>query len=337
MCFLAILPWLLISLPADAGTTAIIDQARATDRLHALLVLRDGETVVEHVQGGKGLDQPANLKSVSKTVLSLLVGLAIERGLIEGVDQPLSELLGPRFPAAATPGSERISVAHALSLQAGLQSTSGRNYGRWVQSTDWVAHVLTRPMVDRPGGRMIYSTGPSHLLSAALMEVSGRSSRALARDWLAGIGVALGYWPNDPQGVAFGGNDMHISPHDLARIGELYRQGGVLDGRRVLPEAWVDASWTAYGTSPWSGDDYGYGWFITRLAGQAAYYGRGYGGQALFVLPEAGLTVVVVSDPNPPSSGGRQFRQVRELVALVAQTLDAEDGTDRAGSQGLTR
>ncbi|OAB62540.1 6-aminohexanoate hydrolase [Leptolyngbya valderiana BDU 20041] len=311
---------------AHADNDAIIDQARATDRLHALLVLKDGESVVEHVQGGDGLDRPANLKSVSKTVLSLLVGMALERGLLESVDQPLTGLLGARVPAGATPGSDRITVAHALSLQAGLQSTSGRNYGRWVQSPDWVAHILTRPMVDRPGGRMIYSTGPSHLLSAALMEAGGRSSSALARDWLGGIGVSLGYWPTDPQGVAFGGNDMHISPRDLARIGELYRQGGVLDGERVLPEAWVDASWTAYGTSPWSGDDYGYGWFITRLAGQPAYYGRGYGGQALFVLPEADLTVVVISDPNPPSSGGRQFQQVRDLVATIARTLGDPSG-----------
>jgi len=336
LSLLALFAGLVLTPSVDAGNPAIIDQARSTDRLHALLVLHHGETVVEHVQGGDGLDQPANLKSVSKTVLSLLVGLAIERGLIERVDQSLVELLGPRFPVRATPGSEQITVAHALSLQAGLQSTSGRNYGRWVQSADWVAHVLTRPMVDRPGGRMIYSTGPSHLLSAVLMEVSGRRSAALARDWLAGIGVSLGYWPSDPQGVAFGGNDMHISPRDLARIGELYRQRGVLDGERLLSEAWVDASWTAYGTSPWSNDDYGYGWFITRLADQTAYYGRGYGGQALFVLPDAGLTIVVISDPNPPSPGGRQFRQVRDLVATIARTLDEVPGLG-ASRAGLAR
>ena len=317
---------LLITGPALAqqsfDSASILNQAKATDRLHAVLVLEDGESVLEHVQGGDGLDQPANLKSVSKTILALLIGLAIDRGLIDQVHQPLVEILGTRFPRNATPGSDDITVAHALSLRAGLQSTSGRNYGRWVQSINWVNHVLTRPMVDRPGGRMIYSTGPSHLLSAALMEASGHSSRATAGRWLGELGVSLGYWPNDPQGVGFGGNDMHISPRDLARIGELYRQGGMLDGERKLSQKWVEASWTAYGTSPWSGDDYGFGWFITRIADQQVYYGRGYGGQALFVVPNSGLTVVMTSDPNPPSPGGRHFARLRALLALIIQNLE---------------
>ena len=307
---------LLLTQSTQAAIQDIVDQAERTERLHALLVLADGEVVLEHVQAGDGLDRSANIKSVSKTVMSLLIGLAIERELIDSVDQPLANILGERFPDSATPGSERITVAHALSLRAGLQSTSGRNYGAWVQSGNWIEHVLTRPMADRPGGRMIYSTGPTHLLSAALVEAGGRSSRAIAEDWLSELGVTLGFWPADPQGVGFGGNDMHISPRDLARIGELYRLDGMLNGRRVLSAEWISASWTAYGTSPWSGDDYGFGWFITTLAGERAYYGRGYGGQALFVLPDSELTIVITSDPNPPSSG-RHFASIRDLVLAI--------------------
>ena len=312
--YLALIVLVVLSGPLRAANEQLIDRARSIDRLHSLLVMRNGQPVLEHVQAGPGLDRPANLKSVSKTIMALLVGLAIDRGLIADVDQPLADLLASRFPEAATPGSDQITVGHALSLRSGLQSTSGRNYGRWVQSENWVRHALTRPMVDRPGGRMIYSTGPSHLLSAALMEVSGQPSRTVARRWLADLGVSLGFWPTDPQGIGFGGNDMHISPRDLARIGELYRQGGVLEGKRLLPEAWVEASWTAYGTSPWSGDDYGYGWFITEIADHRAYYGRGYGGQALFVVPSSRLTIVMTSNPAPPSPGGRHFRRLRQLV-----------------------
>ena len=316
----------MLLLPAgraqDRTWQPVIEQARDNQRLHALLVLQHGEIVLEHVQGGSGLSQPANIKSVSKTVLSLLVGMALERGMIESVDQPLAELLGDRFPGSATPGAETISVADALSLRAGLQSTSGRNYGRWVASDNWVAHVLTRPMVDRPGGQMIYSTGPSHLLSAALDQQSDGSAASLARAWLGEMGIALGHWPEDPQGVHFGGNDMHISPRDLARVGELYRQGGVLAGQRFLSARWVEQSWTARGTSPWSGDDYGYGWFITRLADRQVFYGRGYGGQALFVVPDLGLTVVMTSNPNPPSPGGRHFRRLRQLASEIMQVVE---------------
>jgi CubicO group peptidase (beta-lactamase class C family) len=99
----------------------------------------------------------------------------------------------------------------------------------------------------------------------------------------------------------------------------LYRLGGQLEGRQILSADWIEASWTANGRSPWTGDDYGYGWFMTEIADRTAYYGRGFGGQALFVVPESALTIVITSDPNPPSPGGRHFRHLRDLVALIIE------------------
>jgi len=322
----ACLALVMLMLPgALIAEQRIIAQAERIDRLHSLLVLQDGASVIEHVRAGPGIDQPANIKSVSKTVLSALAGIAIEQGLIKGSDQPLYQLLGDRFPSSnGNPALREITLGHALAMQTGLESTSGRNYGRWVASPDWVAHVLNRPMVDQPGGRMIYSTGDTHLVSAALTEVSGRSTHALAQEWLARpLNVRIPPWLADPQGVYFGGNEMHLSPRALARFGELYRLGGQLNGRQIVSEEWVQRSWTANGRSPWTGDDYGYGWFITEISGQAAYYGRGFGGQALFVVPGAQLTVVVTSDPNPPSPGGRQFRQIVSLIETIIAELSA--------------
>jgi len=314
---------LCVAAPVDAATISdaerqsIVGQAESLDRLHSLLVLHDGEPVIEHVRTGPGLSAPASLKSLSKTILSALAGIAIERGLVEGTDQPLVELLGERALGAADPQVEAITLGNALSLQAGLRSTSGRYYGAWVQSDDWVAHALTRPMVAEPGGRMIYSTGSTHLVGAALVEASGRSLLSLAREWLGEpLNVRFPDWMRDPQGIHFGGNEMRLSPRALARFGELYRLGGVIDGQRVLPESWIEASWTPRGRSPWSGDEYGYGWFISELDGTRSYHGRGYGGQALFVIPDAALTVVVISDPDPPSNGG-YFDRIKRLAARV--------------------
>lgn len=300
--------------------------AGGVDRLHALLVVHDGQAVVEYVQAGPGLDRPANLKSLSKTVLALVAGIAIDRGVIEALDQPVLGLLGDRAPDRPTAGAERITLENALSLQTGLASTSGRNYGRWVQSANWVDHVLTRPMVAEPGQRMIYSTGSSHLTAAVLVAASGRSVRDLARDWIGRpLGIRIPDWMTDPQGIHFGGNEMQLSPRALARIGELYRSGGLLDGERVVSADWVRESWTARGRSPWSGDEYGLGWFITRLAGERAYYGRGYGGQMLYVIPDLALTVVVTSDPTPPSSGGRVLQQRNRLVTEIMRAIGPTD------------
>lgn len=289
--------------------------AERLPRLHSLLVLHQGEELVALDIRGPGLDRPVNIKSLSKTVLAALVGVAIERGVLEGVDQPAVEALGDQVPEAATEGVERITLGNLLSLQAGLQRTSGRNYGAWVNSDNWVHHVLTRRFVDKPGGRMLYSSGSTHLLSAALTERAGRSTLALAREWLGEpLGIAFPAWDQDPQGIYFGGNNMLMSARELAAIGELYRNGGRLGERRLFAEDWVDTSWTGRGESAYTDDPYGYGWFLRPLGGEPGYYGRGFGGQLLYVVPSLELTVVMTSDPTPPSPGSRYLRQQLRLL-----------------------
>lgn len=312
------------TLPDGDALNSLSDDARGYSRLHSIVVAHQGKIIHEHHQGGPGVDAPTNIKSLSKTVLAALAGAAIEEGIVESTDQTLVSLLGNRVPEGAAPDVADITVSHLLSLQAGLERTSGQNYGAWVASPNWVEDALTRPFVDRPGGRMLYSTGSSHLLSAALTYSSGESTYALAQRLLAEpLNIAIPPWLRDPQGIYFGGNDMQLSPRALVTIGELYRNDGVVvDGngneQRVLPEGWVERSWTPRGTSRWTGDGYGYGWFITELGGEDVYYGRGFGGQALFVVPERALTIVMTADPTPPSPGG-QFQE--RLNAMVADLL----------------
>src|SRR6056297_85014 len=308
----------------DQRRQHLAQTAESLDALHTMLVLHDGEEIFERNVRGPDSSAPVNLKSLSKTILSVLAGIAIDRGVIDSADQPLVELLDVQVPADATEGVKNITLGHALSLRAGLQSTSGRNYGRWVQSPNWVAHVLTRPMVDQPGGRMIYSTGSTHLAAAALVAASGETLLELARDWLGEpLNIRIQDWMRDPQGIHFGGNEMHLSPRAVARIGELYRLDGEIDGRRVVSKEWIEQSWTPRARSPWSGDLYGYGWFITEIAGASAYYGRGYGGQMLYVVPSAALTVVITSRSVPPSEGGRYVRRLHRLVAGLIETIIA--------------
>ena len=302
---------------ADAGS--LRGAAEQHQRLHSVLALADGEPVAEEVIRGPDLDTPVNIKSLSKTVLAALVGIAIDRGVFDSEDQPIVELLGERVPADADPRVQEITVGHLLSMQAGLERTSGGNYGAWVASDDWVADALRRPMVGDPGGRMRYSTGNSHLLSAALVEQTGRSTLSLAREWLGEpLNIAIPDWLTDPQGIHFGGNEMRLSPRALARIGEMIRGGGTVNGDTVVSRDWIETSWTPRGRSQFNNNRYGYGWFITDLSGYRTYYGWGFGGQLLFVIPQLGMTVVMTSDPNPPSAGSAY---VRDLEALLADHL----------------
>lgn len=314
-------------LDAQLLATAVA-QAQILPRLNSLIVARDGQVVAERVFDGPGLDTPVNIKSASKSVLAALVGIGIARGELSGLSQPVAPLLSARTSPAADPRVNAITVEHLLSMRAGLQSTSGGNYGAWAASPDWVRFALAQPFVDQPGGRMIYSTGTSHLMSAALSRATGRSTLELARDWLGEpLGIEVPAWPRDPQGTYFGGNDMRMSPRALLRFGELYRNDGVHAGRRILPEGWVQASWTSRARSPWSAGGYGLGWWISEMGGRPVYFAWGYGGQMVYVVPDLALTVVMTSDSDARSTDGH----LQALHALMA------DGFIPAAERGGTR
>lgn len=309
------------SVPASGAGTFERARRRAADlgRLHGLIIARNGEIVVGDALRGPPLDRPVNVKSVSKTVVASLVGAALDRGVLDDVQARFAEIAPSLVPADADPKVRTITLAHLLTMQAGLERTSGPNYGRWVQSPNWVAHALSRPFVAEPGDGMLYSTGSYHLLGTALTRKTGRSLLALARDWLGDpLGIAVPPWTRDPQGFYMGGNNMALSPLALFRFGEMWRSGGVWNGRRVLSRAWVEASWTPRTRSVFSGDDYGYGWFLTGAAGHDLAYARGYGGQMLYVVPALGLTVVVTSDPTQPA---RSHGYIGALRAMLAEDI----------------
>jgi CubicO group peptidase (beta-lactamase class C family) len=291
-----------------------LEQAAALPRLRTLLIARHGEPEVERRFRGPGLDQPANVKSVSKSVLSALVGIAIAEQRLAGADQPIAPFFERHLATDEDPRKRQITVGHLLSMQSGLERTSGANYGRWVSSPNWVRHVLTRPMVAEPGGPRMYSTGNSHLLSAILTQATGRSTWDYAREKLAvPLGIGLPRWPADPQGIYFGGNEMRMTPRAMLRFGELYRNGGRFEGRQIVPEEWVRESLTPRATSRHVGEGYGYGWFIGEVRGHPMFYAWGYGGQFIFVIPELELTVVTTSDPDAAREGDH-LRAVRRLL-----------------------
>jgi CubicO group peptidase (beta-lactamase class C family) len=208
------------------------ERAATLPRLHTLIVTQQGETVLEATFRGPPADRPVNIKSVAKTVIATLVGCAVDRGVLEGPDQPITSILGPLVPASASPRLAEVTIGHLLSMQAGLERTSGANYGSWVTSRNWVQNALDRPFVADPGGPMLYSTGNSHLLSAILTRATGETTHALANAWLGQpLNIRIPPWDRDPQGIYLGGNNMLLSPRALARFGEMIRNGGSLDGR----------------------------------------------------------------------------------------------------------
>lgn len=305
----------LLVLARQSAARTIEEAARDLGQLHAVSVSVSGREILGIAPRGPGLDRVANVKSVSKTLLALLTGIAIERGVIASPDQKVLPLLG-RPPAGDA--RDALTVGHLLTMRAGLESTSGPRYGAWIASPDWVDTVLEGDLVSSPGGQFIYSTGGWHVLGAALSRAADDDLLSIARRWLgAPLGIDFAPWVRDPQGRYLGGNEMALSPRALRRIGEAVVAGGRWNGAQVVPEGWIDTSWQARARSPWSGDAYGYGWFLTRFAGRNAAYGRGYGGQMLVVVPSRDMVIAITSDPTLPARSGGYFSDLRGLVEQI--------------------
>lgn len=289
--------------------------AAALPRLKSLLVSHKGSLVLERYFNGARANQPANIKSASKSVIAALVGIAISKGLIKNIDQPIVDF----FPELATDPERKkreITVEDLVTMRSGLDSTSGRQYGSWVRSRNWVRYVLAQPLIDEPGTRVEYSTGTSHLLSAILTRATKMSTWQFAQQELAKpLGFTLAKWPQDPQGIYFGGNDMLMTPRQMIAFGELYENGGRHGDRQIVPKQWVDRADDGVGRSRWGSDrEYGYGFWIRDFAGHKSYYAWGYGGQFIFIIPDLDLVVVTTSRSDVSTERRDHLGAVYDLV-----------------------
>ena len=297
-------------------------------RLHSLLISHRGELVFEEYYNGADSRRPANMKSASKSVISALIGIAIDEGHIKSVEDPITKYFPEYIFNQTDPDKQLITIENLLTMQSGLETTSNRNYGKWVLSENWVEFVLNQPLVAKPGTRMLYSTGSTHLLSAILTRASGINTKEFAQKHLASqLGYSMTYWSRDPQGIYFGGNDMEMTPRQMLAFGELYLNKGVHEGRQVIPTNWVKESYRPHVLSPrGQGRYYGYGWWLRDLAGMLVPVAWGYGGQLIFVVEPMDLVVVATSDSTPGRTRrghlGRLYNLVEDKILRQVSLRD---------------
>ena len=297
-------------------------------RLHSLLISHRGELVFEEYYNGADPRRPANMKSASKSVISALIGIAIDEGHIKSVEDPITKYFPEYIFNQTNPDKQLITIENLLTMQSGLETTSNRNYGKWVLSDNWVEFVLNQPLVAKPGTRMLYSTGSTHLLSAILTRASGVNTKEFAQKYLASqLGYSMSYWSRDPQGIYFGGNDMEMTPRQMLAFGELYLNQGVHEGRQIIPTNWVKESYRPHVLSPrGQGRYYGYGWWLRDLAGMLVPVAWGYGGQLIFVVEPLDLVVVATSDSTPGRTRrghlGRLYNLVEDKILRQVSLRD---------------
>jgi CubicO group peptidase (beta-lactamase class C family) len=281
-------------------------------QVDGFIVARDGKLVFERYFGGYTAYTLHTLQSVTKSIASILVGLALQEGFIDHLDQPIADLL-PEYGNifAAAPAKRAITLRHVLTMTAGLDwPEQGVPYDGanivWALSdaVDWPGFVLERPLIAEPGQVFNYSTGLSTLLSAIIQNRSGIRADLFAERYLFDpLGIPnYGWWRNTrhPARWAHTGGGLHLSPRDLAKIGALYTNRGRWQDRKILDPEWIAESMEArLATGRFDDESYGYQWWLRPLRDggasippNAVVQAAGIGGQHLLIVP--GLRLVVV-------------------------------------------
>jgi CubicO group peptidase (beta-lactamase class C family) len=328
--------------PAEHGFDAdeIAEIERVVDEdytsVRSILVVRDGVLVYEHYWDGADASSGHDVRSVTKSVVSALVGAALAGGEIDSLDRTVGDLLADHLPPDADPRMADVTLRQLLSMTSGLPADDPTIAGDPTilpeidRSPDRIQATLRLPLRADPGTQWGYSNRTSDLLAAVVTDAAGRPLLEFARERLfdpLGIDTAGAYepvvigwpptaeqieryeaspvaWPMTAQGYHWGDVGLRLPARDLARIGFLYLNQGRWDGEQIVPADYVRESTEAGDASTGSRDAYGYQWWIDRDSDRLAFSARGYGGQVVEVVPHLDLVVVVTADPEVPRGDG---------------------------------
>ena len=288
----------------------LISSFQSIGSVNSLLIEIEGELILERYFDGMNASRTTNTKSASKSILSLLIGIAIDKEYISSVNQTLDEFFPEHFESNPDPVKASITIQDMLTMRTGLETTSFHNYGRWVVSPDWVKFALDQPMESEPGGEMIYSTGTSHLLSVILTKSSGMSTLTFANRYLfRPMDIVVGGWDRDPQGYFMGGNNLALRPPDMLKIGRMVLNGGTYQENQIVSESWLTDSFQIYTRSNFNPYDYGYMWWSRETGGYEILFAWGHGGQYIMMIPKLNAVIAITSN-LVNNSGSRRYQRL---------------------------
>jgi len=278
----------------DAGVT-----------IDSLLIIRNGYVFLDAYFAPYDGTFSHDMASVTKSITTTLIAIAAGQGKID-LDAPMLSYFPDRTIANLGARKQAITVKHLAGMVNGMESGcldgDEATLDAMRATPDWIQHSLDRKMVRDPGKIFCYDSPGMHILSAILQETTGMTEIEFARTNLfEPLGIHEFTWESDPQGYTKGWGDIHLLPRDAAKLGYLWLSGGVWDGKQIVPADWVKDAVTAHVHAS-GGDDYGYGWWVSK----DSYWALGRGGQHVKVFPAFNAIVVV-------TAAGFDFDQLEPL------------------------
>jgi CubicO group peptidase (beta-lactamase class C family) len=278
--------------------------------IRSSVIARNGYLVYEKYYSDIG-SLKNNIYSVTKSVISALIGIAIDKTFIDNIDVPILNYFPEISITTDTSLKETITLKHLLTMTAGIkwnELTVGYDdanndlYLMW-ESLDWIEFVLNKPMEIEPGKKFTYNSGISHLLSAILTKATNQTTLSFAEENLFNpLDIQDYNWPQDPNGIYKGGEGLELSPLSLLKIGQLYLNNGSFDNQILISKEWVIMS--QIDNRPIGHDSYGYGFQWWVHPNNFAYSAWGYAEQRVIIVPKYNLVAVftarLINVPGDP-------------------------------------
>jgi CubicO group peptidase (beta-lactamase class C family) len=272
------------------------------------LIVRNGYLVYEYYRDENEQDQVRTLQSVTKSFISALIGIALEEGHLENLDQSVAELLPRYTPEALDPRVGEITLKQLLSM------TSGFRCPRDTCAQNPIERTFAQQMSYAPGESFNYDSASTHLLSAVITEVTGMNTLDFARTHLfQPLGISEVRWYDDNHGYNLGGYGLYLRSRDMAKFGFLYLNNGYWDGDQIIPADYIRQSVQQQTGGGFPEDEpYGYLWWVTSTRDYPSYFAGGYGGQYIYIFPGLDLVVVITSRSDRPHRENREL--IEELI-----------------------
>ncbi len=282
---------------------AFADAGKIKD-LQGLAIARNSVIVAEEYYNNAGPEPDPNLHvmSVTKSISSLLIGIAINEGFIQSVDQTISDFLGAEVDTI-NPALSRVTIQQLLTMTCGHdwhELGGSSEFMDFVTAPDQLNYIFNKPIVNSPGTVFNYSDGAAHLISAIITNATVIGTSAFADQYLfEPMGLGKRIWYTDNRNIAYGGVRLFIGIHDMIKIGFLCLNEGKFNGQQIVPSGWIDKS-TSFHIStnniiPFL-TDYGYYWWLGNAHGYDFICANGYGGQFIFVVKKLNLVVCSRAD-----------------------------------------
>ncbi len=298
----------------------VLSSANNIEGLLSLIVTKNNESVLSAYFNDNHEGFLNNTQSITKSVLSLLIGAAVQEGLIESEEQSIGRYLNYDKKLV-----EEVSIKNLLEMTSGIEWNENKDFVPWLNANSQKEFILNRATDRQPGERFEYNSGAAHMLSIILEEASGLNTQEFAvYNLLNKLNVKKISWSKDNEDYYNGSTGLALEPLDMTKIGNLLINNGNWNGKQIISSEWIDKilkskNFVKESWSKLSGIYYSYLWWIAELKNYYCCFAWGYGGQFIFVFPE--LNSVVVTTSKWKINAETAFDTETKIIELLSEHI----------------